>query len=125
MFFSGSSGEKHFDRGDLAAADFVKTDLTADGAFHELDLSGIIPPHTKRVIIYVIGATTAVNSNILFRTKGCDSWFNIARIYFNHAGWGEAQRIELSVSEDLMIEYLIPNGVALNTMDISVCCWTV
>lgn len=46
-------GEYHMfvDRGDPASYDFVKTDFTIDGAWHDLDLSLIVPKIARAVLL--------------------------------------------------------------------------
>ena len=58
------------DRGDPAAYDFVKTDLTLDDAWNDMDLSSIVPAGAKAVLICGHLEGTAVDWKIIFRKKG-------------------------------------------------------
>lgn len=58
------------DRGDPAAVDFVKTDLTRNGTWQTLDLSSIIPPAAKGVLLKARIQAAPVGNRIRFRKKG-------------------------------------------------------
>lgn len=44
---------KYVDRGDPAIVDFVLVDLTFDGVFHTLDLSGIVAPAGANNLVHI------------------------------------------------------------------------
>ncbi len=58
------------DRGDPAVYDFDKDDLTKDGTWHDMDLSGIVPE--KATAVFIIGHLqgNAVDWKISFRKNG-------------------------------------------------------
>lgn len=64
------------DRGDAPANDFVLGDLTTDGGWHTLDLSGIVPEHAHGIALQVLALNTAVNRSVKFRTRGNVNDFN-------------------------------------------------
>lgn len=58
------------DRGDTAAYDFTLASFTIDAAWHDLDLSSIVPLSSASVILQVRYRHTAANANLYFRKKG-------------------------------------------------------
>lgn len=66
------------DRGDPAAVDFALGDLTRDGAYHDLNLSGIVPAGAKGVCLSVLAVNAFVNKFAYFRTKSNANDFNIS-----------------------------------------------
>lgn len=58
------------DRGDdPTSEDFFDSDLTINGGFHDLDISSIVPPTAKAVLIRVTAANDTVGSYILLKSK--------------------------------------------------------
>ena len=70
MFFSRRSGSKHFVREDPDIYDVSVGDLTIDGDWHDLDLSGIIPKNTKMVLLRVRAKEGTGLKSFFFREKG-------------------------------------------------------
>lgn len=66
------------DRGDPSVVDFEKEDLTIDGAWHLLDLSGIVPPAAKAVLFGGLCEGNAIDWKIRLRTKGNSNEVNVA-----------------------------------------------
>ncbi|MBA7611858.1 hypothetical protein ES703_19089 [subsurface metagenome] len=58
------------DRGDPDVYDYAKEDLTIDGAWHDLDLSGIVSEKAKAVFIIGHLEGNGVDWHIKFRKKG-------------------------------------------------------
>lgn len=70
-YLGGSSGIDHFvDRGDPAAWDKQVGDFTTDGAYHDLDLSAIVPAGATAVLISGYIQDDAINSYLAFRKNG-------------------------------------------------------
>lgn len=66
------------DRGDAAANDFTLADLTADSAYHDLDLSSIVPAGAKAVVLKLAIMDTATTNRILIvRKNGNTNAINI------------------------------------------------
>jgi len=110
------------DRGDLAVYDYAKEDLTIDGAWHDMDLSGIVPEQAKSVFIvgHLMGA--GVDWHIRFRKNG-----NVNDIV--HGGMetlrANVERHRSSIvalDENRVIEYNVDNQ-AWNTLDLAVKGW--
>jgi len=58
------------DRGDPAAVDKVKTDLTTDAAWHDLDLSAIVPAGAAAVLLKTRLQSADPGDAIRYRKKG-------------------------------------------------------
>lgn len=59
------------DRGDPAAFDFIETALTQDMAWHDLDLSAIVPADASWVLLRILAKhTSTIAGAILFRKNG-------------------------------------------------------
>ncbi|MCK5616901.1 hypothetical protein KAR91_84345 [Candidatus Pacearchaeota archaeon] len=98
------------DRGDPAAADFAIGDLTKDGAYHDLDLSGIVPAGAKSVSLSVIGVNAFVNKFASFRTDGNANEFNISLLAVTVALVLNAGDIVVPVTGTHIIEYNLTAG---------------
>ncbi|GAI04428.1 unnamed protein product, partial [marine sediment metagenome] len=71
--------DAYADRGDPAVYDYDKDDLTIDGAWHEMDLSGIVSE--KATAVFIIGHLKGAGADwhIMFRKNG-----NVNEV--NHGG---------------------------------------
>jgi len=65
--------ESFIDRGDPRFADWGEGDFTHDNAWHDLDLSGIVPVGAKCVLIRVWASSFWITSYFDLRMKG-NSW---------------------------------------------------
>lgn len=78
----GVAGSANFtDRGDLASIDWEIGDLTIDGAWHDLDLSGIVGANAALVCIRLLLDTSAAGKKGLFRTNGNSNSINVGQGY--------------------------------------------
>ncbi len=68
------------DRGDPAAVDWNLGDLTEDGAFHTLDMSGVVPAGAKAVCLAVDYTGSAVGARIRIKKEGQANAYNIAKV---------------------------------------------
>lgn len=97
------------DRGDPAAYDFDEGDLTTDGTWRDLDLSGIVPAGAKTVQLFVIVIDDTVGRNFQFRKNGNSNEYNhtVARSYVaNVASYCD---MTVSCDTDRKIEYKASN----------------
>jgi len=70
MFFSRPAGHKYTNRGDPAVCDFDLTDFPAEDTWYDLNLSDIVPPNTKGVIITVKTVNSGAGGTMYFRKNG-------------------------------------------------------
>lgn len=107
---AGLTGKSlYVDRGDPAAVDFEIGDLTTDGAWHELDLSAIVPAGTKAVHIRIIIGDNLINQIIHLRKKGNTNITNTLAVNTQVANILIAKDGILTCSTDRKIEYLAAN----------------
>jgi len=110
------------DRGDPAAYDYAKEDLTIDGAWHDMDLSHIVSEKAKAVFIIGHLQGNAVDWEIRFRKKG-----NVNEVV--HGGMetirANVERHRSSIvalDDDRVIQYRVDNQ-AWDTLDLAVKGW--
>ncbi len=112
----------YVDRGDPVAQDFDDADLTTDGAWHDLDLSSIVPNGAIAVALRLSVKDGAVDSRVRFRKNGNSNTANVAQI--------RTQVIDLFINADLkvgcdsnrVIEYWA-SSLAFTNIDITVKGW--
>jgi hypothetical protein len=113
----------YVDRGDPAAFDFAVGDLTTDGAWHDLDLSSIVPASAKAVIIKVAIEDNAAGNAFAFRKNGNSNAFNIARQATQVADVTiHMPPTIIPVDTNRVIEYLA-TSTTWTTINIQVCGW--
>lgn len=102
-------GNRTIYRGDVTGNDFDSGDFTKDNAYHELDLSSIIPNGTKFVTLKILVKTDTSGHTLTFRRKGNANEYNtltgvvpIGLVNFWIIG-------RCFVSTDGKIEYKLPN----------------
>lgn len=115
------TGTQFVDRGDPAASDYDETDLTADDAWHDLDLSGIVDAGATAVLLRV--RLQARTKSLLFRENGNSNAANVAALETGEGG--SLQRGDLLVVPDAngVIEYKLSGAVT--AVDITVAGWWV
>lgn len=128
MFASGlkilNTGDIFTDRGNVASADFFAGDLTKDGAWHDLDLSGIIPAGTKRVMLRVQIIALATIGVMKVKTKGNAQDVNVDIASMETNGFPENTTLLVVPDADGIIEYWMSNVTYL-TVIVTVAGWTV
>lgn len=93
------------DRGDPAAASFSLVNFTTDGAWHDLDLSAIVPAGAKGVAMSVILVNAAVFKNVMFRKKGNANIWNRSLVTIQVATIPISDDIEVPIDTDRKCEY--------------------
>ena len=63
----------YIDRGDDGSYDFTLANLTLDGPFHDLDVSGIVPEGATAVLFSFWGDSTDVPLSFVIQRKGGDA----------------------------------------------------
>jgi len=116
----GATG--YVDRGDPSSWDFAKTDLTADGQYHTLDLSNIVPEGATIVHLLIHALTASNNSLIIFRKKGNVNEVNREILYVHHGNSTYLDSKWVTCDADRKIEYWTTN-VVWTSLDITVRGW--
>lgn len=98
-----------YDRGDPAVYDYVKGDLTIDGAWHDMDLSAIAPAGAKAVLICgeVEGAGT--DWEIRFRKNGNTNEINSCDMETIRANVERHRSMIVACDTNRVIEYKVDN----------------
>lgn len=99
------------DRGDPAAADWTKDTLTADGAFHDLDLSSIVPAGAKAVLISITVKDDAAGSRVLLRKNGNSNSWNVGVATTQVANLRHFEDVVIPCDTNRVIEYELTNTV--------------
>lgn len=118
------TGKVHMyvDRGDPAAYDFAKEDLTIDGSWHELDLSPYVPAIARAVIVMGHVEGGAVDWRIRFRKCGNSNEINHAGMDTLRANVQRHRSSIVAIGSDRKIEYNADNE-AWTTLNLSVRGW--
>jgi hypothetical protein len=94
-------------RGDPAAADFASAALTKDGAWHNLDLSAIVPLHAKAVNFTIWFNVVQTAKNSYFRINGQTNAYNISQIISQVASIPKTADLQIAVDDTRIIQYKI------------------
>lgn len=97
------------DRGNANYYDVLTASLTTNGAWHDLDLSAIIPNNTTAVVLSVLVKDDAVGSTIQFRKNGNTAIYNRSFTVTQVADVYSVATIIVPCDEDGIIEYLATN----------------
>lgn len=98
------------DRGDPSAVDFDEGDLTADGAWHTLDLSGIVPSGASVVFLSLLCRTSVAQAFAGFRKNGNVNIRNISYINTQVANIAIGYDLIVFCDSNRLIEYLLWPG---------------
>lgn len=74
----GKRPAQFVDRGDPDAWDWEKEDLAADGQWHDLDCSSIVPAGATHILFRIQQSTVASQDEIRLRKKGNQNEYNMA-----------------------------------------------
>jgi hypothetical protein len=112
------------DRGDPAGPDFREWDLDQDSAFHDLDLSGIVPAGAKAVYLrVVVEAAGGSNRYIALRKKGNVNSGNMPSLRTQAAGAYNDQSVFVICDSNRVIQYFVDGGFTLDFISITVMGW--
>lgn len=101
----------YVDRGDPVNYDFFTVNFTRDGAWHELDLSAIVPAGPSAVLIRFYALPAIILAVIQLRERGDVNTRAIAALRATVvAVWQDGQLI-VRLDNTRIIEYQIPAGV--------------
>lgn len=110
------------DRGDPTANyDFIETDLTIDSAWHDMNLSSIVPSGAKAVCLMVRMVDNLPEKAILLRKNGSAGVINYSILFTQVANISVAQDMIVPCDSNRFIEYYVDTGV--NTIFIAVKGW--
>lgn len=93
------------DRGDPAGFDYDWEDFTRDDAWHDLDLSSIVPAGAKAVSLYLEFEDALVLKYIMFRKKGNVNEKAISKEYCSVANIESGNDLTVPLGENRVIQY--------------------
>lgn len=99
-----------FFRGDIAAFDWTVVDFTADNAWHDLDLSGIVPAGTRCVMFRLDLRDNLVGRTFWLRRDGNVNVHNASGIVTQVANVYNRIQLVCPCSINRMVEYKVPVG---------------
>jgi len=112
----------YVNRGDPAAYDYVKTDLTLDGAWHTLDLSSLVPKGAAAVFLVGHLEGAAIDWGIKFKKNGQTNDVNHGGMETIRANIERHRSSIVSLDSDRKIEYRADNQ-AWTTLNLAVRGW--
>lgn len=112
----------YFDRGDPGAFDFDEDDLTTDNAWHDLDLSAIIPATAQGVVLHLKFRCPNAGAPIRFRKKGNVNLFNTSICGTSVANVTHWDDLICPIDVNRFLQYQIAN-LAWITIEITVSAW--
>jgi len=114
--------EMYIDRGDPAVYDKDKTDLTIDGAWHDLDLSSIVPAGAKAVLLKTRLQSANPGDAMRYRNNGNTNEINACGCEALRANVIRTRLGITSLDANRVIEYNADN-IAWTLLDIVVRGW--
>lgn len=114
--------EMYVDRGDPAVYDFAKEDLTKDGAWHDLDLSNIVPAGAKAVLLVGHVEGNGSDWTIRFRKNGNTNEINHGGMETLRPNVERCRMMDVAVDTNRVVEYNADNQ-AWATLDLAVRAW--
>lgn len=94
-------------RGDPGAFDFVAVNFTKDNAWHDLDLSGIVPANARCANLYLVIRATAIHKQIQFRSKDVTAEINKSTNWTQVANIRIGYPTSVAVDSDRVIQYKV------------------
>lgn len=110
------------DRGDPGVKDFGIGDFTTNDAWHDLDLSGIVPAGAKAVALSVLIKDNAINSTFLLRKNGNTGGVNVSKMRTQVANLFHDGDCIVALDSNRIIEYYATSTVWTG-IDITVKGW--
>lgn len=119
---SMKSGLVFVDRGNRTSWDYRLVNLTTNGAWHLLDISGIVPTEARAVLLRVRLEDNAANSYFSFRTFANTGTHNTSAIYTQVANIPVNGDLVCPIDSDGKLGYQAKN-VVWTSIDILVKGW--
>ncbi|MFA5763644.1 MAG: hypothetical protein WC915_02440 [archaeon] len=122
VMVGGTATGGYVDRGDPSNWDFTTTDFIADSAWHDLDLSAIVPAGAKAVSIKLYVDKTVANRVVSLRKKGNTNTIAGITINTQSASFGIYGNGIVGCDSDQVVEYYAQSG-AWPTFNLVVTGW--
>lgn len=111
----------HF-RGDPTAFDFTIGDLTIDNAWHDLDLSSIIPEGVRAINMITNIRGTAAQVRVAFKRGGQVNDYNMCSIWTQKINVKIGGSFPIAVDENRIMQYKIANAT-INICGLCIAGW--
>lgn len=105
-------------RGDPAAFDFTVIGFTCDGAWHDMNLSTIVPAGATLVAMRLLIKDDVVGSRITFRRRGDTNEYNVSDFFILTANQSQGHDMIVRCDGDRRIQY---KASAVAWISISLC----
>jgi len=115
-------GTSLIDRGDPAANDKTLSDFTTDNAYHDLNLSSIVPAGATWILLKVVVMSSTIPAYIRFRKKGNSNSINVAVADCIQANLSHPYQFLCPCDADRVIEYYASNST-WSSIQLSVSGW--
>lgn len=106
---SGGTDYSYVDRGDPASADFTQATLTADGTYHDVDFSGIVPAAATAVALKVLLQDNLTGQEIHIRKNGNSNDQNETNLYTQVANLNVPNDAIVGIGSDGILEIKLTN----------------
>jgi len=106
------------DRGDPIASDFTQADMTLDNAWHDLDLSAIVPADAIWVMFIVELRHNVGDGFLQFRKNGNANVFASPKVYVQVVNEEVAAQMLVPCDDAQIIEYRADLNIQFVTMTI-------
>lgn len=110
------------DRGDKNVNDKFTGDFAKDGAWHDLDLSAIVPAGSSAVVLKIKGQTTAAPGALVFRKNGNTGGETVSGLYTQVANVPTLASVFVALDAGRIVEYLA-SALTWTTLDLCVVGW--
>lgn len=97
------------DRGDPAAPDFTDVNFIQDDAWHEIDLSAIVPDNAKAVILTAVTLSDTATSSFTLRKNGNVNDTSVSRILTPLANTAFVADLTCPISTNRKLDYNAQN----------------
>lgn len=112
----------YVDRGHHPAHDFTFGDFTVDNAWHNLDLSGLVPENAKGVNLHCVGSSTNAGEIIYVKPPSHTATFASCSLRSQVAGVHNCFRRFFALDSNRILEYRI-TGDGWTNIQMSVKAW--
>ena len=114
--------QMYVDRGDPAAYDFDINDFTLDAAWHDLDLSALIPLGAKSVLFDFDFTNSSANRHVALKKGGQTNDFNHVETHTRVAAQDDHSQMVVAVGPNRIIQYNI-SAAGWSAMNATLCGW--
>jgi len=111
------------DRGDASAPDHTQATLTIDSAWHDWDLSGIVPAGATSVLIRALVSNATAASAIWLRKNGQSNTVNSATLRATAPAQTVVADLVVACDANRVIEYYVGNLGTYDDIDLTVAGW--